>query len=85
MPLSDCGFFRIPAADEEDGLAPPEEIWRVTSLSPDFVVPIIRYGFVPEGFTQVTPPAGPAPALERGTRYAVECSGYGIGIAEFRY
>ena len=82
LPLDDCGFFAL--ADPDAPQAPPQEIWRVLSLAPERMTLAVRYGQVPEGFTQVTPPRAPAPPLEPGRTYVVECTGDGIGVTEFR-
>jgi hypothetical protein len=82
LPLDDCAFFEV-SQSPETAAAFPVEVWRVLSLSPDRTTLEVRYGAVPEGFLQVTPAEGPAPALAPGHLYSVECSGEGIGLAEF--
>lgn len=83
LPIVDCGFFELKPTSRSEPLAFPVEIWRVMSLSPDGGVLELRYGVTPDGFTQVTPVEGRPPPLETGRRYSVECSGDGIGMAEF--
>ncbi|MGH7858277.1 MAG: hypothetical protein ACREQY_13215 [Candidatus Binatia bacterium] len=83
VPLTDCAFYRLPPPGDASG-RPPEELWRILSLSPDHAALEIRYGIIPEGFTQVTPVDRPPPPLASGDRYAVECTGDGIGVTEFR-
>jgi len=58
-------------------------VWRVFSVAPDRPVLDVRYGVLPPGFLQATPSREPAPPLQPGHHYTVECSGDTIGTSEF--
>lgn len=83
VPLTECGFYESTLPADAARMAYTEELWRIVSTAPDVVALSLRYGVVPEGFFQATPPAGPPPPLEPGRRYTVECSGDGRGLQEF--
>jgi hypothetical protein len=83
VPLSDCGFYAAGEPGESAASLFPREIWRVTTVAPDRVMLGVEYGVVPEGFYQAAPQGTTAPPLEPGVRYTVECSGDGVGVAQF--
>ena len=77
VPITECVFHETPKSGTD---APPDdELWRVLSIAPDRPVLDLRYGSLPPGFVQSTP----APPLEPGHRYSVECSGDTSGTTEF--
>ena len=81
VPITECAFHETPKSGTD---APPDdELWRVLSIAPDRPVLDLRYGSLPPGFVQSTPPSSPAPPLEPGHRYSVECSGDTSGTTEF--
>jgi hypothetical protein len=43
----------------------------------------VRYGVLPPGFLQAVPSREPAPALQPGHHYTVECSGDTMATSEF--
>jgi hypothetical protein len=82
VPITECVFYETPGTGAGES-AYPNEIWRVVSLAPDRAVLDLRYGTLPPGFVQATPTNAPAPPLERGHHYTVECNGDTSGITEF--
>ncbi|HSD09428.1 MAG TPA: hypothetical protein VLF14_00460 [Candidatus Binatia bacterium] len=82
VPITECVFYETPKARAAEPEY-PNEIWRVLSLAPDRPVLDLRYGTLPPGFVQATPVSLPAPPLEPGHRYSVECSGDTTGTTEF--
>ena len=88
VPITECVFYEVGSPGTPPPSAPgeapyPQEVWRVLSVAPDRPVLDVRYGVLPPGFLQATPSREPAPPLQPGHHYTVECSGDTIGTSEF--
>ena len=82
VPISECVFYEV-GKPGEPAVPYPQEVWRVLSVAPDRPVLDVRYGVLPPGFLQATPSREPAPPLQPGHHYTVECSGDTVGSSEF--